>query len=252
MKRLAIFSAILLTGPAIGFAWADGPPCGCHGKLCHCMRGEPASPDCTPPCEQLRIGPLCTPEHTQKLIDSLANAADCCERIKAAKKLGCCLHANFCCNSEVLHALVHALTCDPCWKVRKAAAWSIAYQKARVPEGVAALYIASRLDHHYLVRDAANDALAVLLPAGRACFKDLLLATDVLIARVRDSYDPTNGHFPPNIPTLNRFQLILVFEHCCRVSRTKSVAASKRWMGNRAERSHLSSHGFRLPDGHLC
>src|SRR5207249_5284429 len=114
----------------------------------------------------------------------------CCDRIRAAEKLGSRLHADFCCDPEVLSALVRALHCDACWEVRKTAAWSIARQKARTEEGVLALYLASKLDPHFLVRDAATDALGILLVCRRACFKDVFGHGDEMIKTLRGHYKP--------------------------------------------------------------
>jgi hypothetical protein len=88
--------------------------------------------------------------------------SNCCERIKAAEKLGSRFHADFCCNPEVLTALIGALECDPCWEVRKAAAWAIFTQDARTEDGVLALYVASKADNHYMVRARAAEALDIL------------------------------------------------------------------------------------------
>jgi hypothetical protein len=79
---------------------------------------------------------------------------------------------------------------DPCWEVRRAAAWSIAYQKARTEEGVLALYLASKLDPHYLVRDAATDALSILLVCRRECFKDVFARGDELAKALQGKYRP--------------------------------------------------------------
>jgi hypothetical protein len=128
-------------------------------------------------------------EKAHRLIDQLAHGA-CCARIKAAKKLGCRLHADFCCAPEVLAALARALQCDSCWEVRRAAAWSIAMQDARVPVGVLALYVASKLDPHYLVRDKATEALGILLLCRESCFKTLLANADELVKRLRGKYRP--------------------------------------------------------------
>jgi hypothetical protein len=114
----------------------------------------------------------------------------CCDRIKAAENLGSRLHADFCCTPEVLSALTGALANDPCWEVRRAAAWSIAHQKARTEEGVLALYLASKLDPHYLVRDAANDALGILLVCRRECFKDVFAHGDEMVKALRGHYKP--------------------------------------------------------------
>ena len=90
----------------------------------------------------------------------------------------------------MLSALIHALQCDPCWEVRKAAAWSIASQQARTPAGVLSLYHASKLDPHYLVRDAAADALGVFLVCRRECFKDLFAQADEMVKTLPGKYKP--------------------------------------------------------------
>ena len=56
-----------------------------------------------------------------------------------------------------------ALECDTCWEVRKAAAWSITHQNARTRYAVMALYLAGKVDPHYMVRDAAKSALDILI-----------------------------------------------------------------------------------------
>jgi hypothetical protein len=122
----------------------------------------------------------------------------CCDRIKAAEKLGCRLTVDFCCNPEVLGALAQALQCDSCWEVRVAAAWSIAHQNARTNLGVMSLYLASKLDPHYLVRDAAKDALDVLLVCRRDCFKDLFATLDELAKTLK-------GHYKPGSPECLQF-----------------------------------------------
>jgi hypothetical protein len=92
----------------------------------------------------------------------------------------------------VLNGLVHALMADSCWEVRREAAWAIYYQNARVPQGLVALYVASKLDRHAMVRDAASRALDVLTLCRKECYRDLYLAADKLIVRIRPDYDPTN------------------------------------------------------------
>jgi hypothetical protein len=136
---------------------------------------------------------ICSDEHCRCLIEKLCSD-DCHERVAAARKLGCRLHADFCHCPEVLEALVKALTCDTCWRVREAAAWSIAMQDARTPLGVAALYIASKADRHYLVRYKSDEALGILIRCRKDCYRDLFKGADVLIARIRPDYNPTNGN----------------------------------------------------------
>ena len=61
---------------------------------------------------------------------------------------------------------------------------------ARTDQGVMALYLASLIDPHYMVRDAANDALGVLLVCRRACFKDVFAAADDLAKQLKGKYKP--------------------------------------------------------------
>jgi hypothetical protein len=192
VKRLWCFAAAAALVLSAVSLWAGDS---CCGGRCHCIEPPaPHCPDCSDPCCGWRMPSLCSDEHVHKLIETLECSCDCHERICAARKLGCPLHADFCSCNDVLNALVKALTCDTCWEVRKTAAWGIAHQNARVPLGVAALYIASKLDHHYLVRDAAADALSILIRCRNDCFKDLFKAADVLIVRIRADYNPTNGN----------------------------------------------------------
>lgn len=107
---------------------------------------------------------LCLPwyeSHTAKLLEELDDCHYRC-RADAAHKLGSKLHTDFCCQPKIVGALVHTLQCDPCYVVRKKAAYAIAYQGIHDRCGWSALYLASRLDPHYLVRDGAADALKVL------------------------------------------------------------------------------------------
>ncbi len=191
MKHLlGMGAAALLALVAASHSWAAG----CCKDKCHCITPPPADcPDCSDPCcHKCRIGCPFGAEHTQKLKDQLCDG-NCCERVKAVKKLGCCLHADICKCPDVVSAIVHALQCDTCWEVRREAALALMHQNARVPHAVVALYIASRIDRHYMVRDGALMALDVLLVCRRDCYKDIFLAADRLILRVRKDYDPTNG-----------------------------------------------------------
>lgn len=188
MKRLLFLSVVALLGTALP-SWAG--TCGaCCNKGIHCE--EPPAPDCqdcSDPCCHRHHFCTMSPEHAHQLIGELCSGC-CCDRIKAVKKLG---HADFCSDPEVLQALVRALLCDTCWEVRQTAAWSIAHQGARTRLGVMALYLSSKLDHHYMVRDAAVDALEVLLVCRRDCYKDLFAAADELAKTVKADYDPTKG-----------------------------------------------------------
>jgi hypothetical protein len=107
--------------------------------------------------------------------------------------LGSRLHADFCCDPEVLVALVHALQCDKNWVIRQKAAWAIQRQGARTEYGVLALYLASKLDPHFLVRDAAADALAILIVGRQPCYKELFHQADDLAKKLKPMYKPTKG-----------------------------------------------------------
>lgn len=193
MKRILIFTLALLalvgwtTAPvrAAGLCCKDRSPCKPIPPTTTC-------PDCSSACEHWRLPALAGPEHARKLLDQLCHGISC-ERLKAAKKLGCCLHADICQCPDVVNGLVKALTCDNYYEVRRAAAWSLTYQRARVPQAILALYVASKLDHHYVVRDTAGMALDILTLGRRDCYRDLYLAADRLIVRLRPDYDPTNG-----------------------------------------------------------
>lgn len=189
MKRILFLSGVALVGLATPSAFGGPFACCNHGVTCITPPAE--CPDCSCPCDRGHHRCSCRKtEHARKLIDQLNSCNDCCERIKAAEKLGHRLHADFCCDPEVLSALVHALLCDPCWEVRKAAAWSIAHQNARTEQGVMALALSSRIDPHYLVRDAATDALAVLLVCRVSCFKQTFAAADEIAKKLKGKYKP--------------------------------------------------------------
>lgn len=163
-------------------------------KGCKCITPPAADcPDCSEPCcTKHRVHTVFGEDHAQKLIDAAGHGC-CKDRIKAVKKLGHHLHADFCCNPDVLAALVKALLCDTCWEVRRAAAWSITKQNARVPQGILALYLASKLDPHFLVRDGAAEALDVLVVCRRDCYQDLFKNGDELVKQLRGKYQPTSG-----------------------------------------------------------
>jgi hypothetical protein len=180
MKRLFVLTVAAMLGVSAS-AWAGSLFCN-HGV--HCITPPcPDCPDCGCPCDH-RL-PALFGGHADKTICELNSAECCCDRIKAAKKLGCRLHADFCANPEVLSALIAALQCDPCWEVRREAAWAIAMQGARTEQGVLALYIASKLDHHYLVRDRAAEGLDILTVCRKACYVELLKNADNLIKDLR-------------------------------------------------------------------
>jgi hypothetical protein len=109
----------------------------------------------------------------------------CCERIEAARKLGNRLHADFCDDPAVLSALIAALRCDPCWEVRRTAAWSIMLQGARTHDGVLALYVQSKVDPHYLVRKRAAEALDILTVCRGDCFNDVYTEGDTMVKALK-------------------------------------------------------------------
>jgi hypothetical protein len=129
-------------------------------------------------------------KETPVLIERLLRCANSEIRKKAADKLGCRVCADFCKTPEVLTALIAALHCDACWEVRRAAATSIRSQNARTPQALLALYIASRLDPHYLVRERANESIDILLVLQRPCYKQLFKDADELIKQLRGKYKP--------------------------------------------------------------
>jgi hypothetical protein len=182
MKRLlalAVVPLLVFTAPAFGGLFC------CMGGHCICPPC-PECPDCSCPCDQGHHH--CSEwknKHSQEIICTLTTSCECCERIKAAEKLGCRLHADFCCCPEVLNALIGALECDPCWEVRRAAAWSILGQNARTEDGVLALYIASKIDPHYLVRARAAEALDILTLCRKECFKCTYERADELIKELK-------------------------------------------------------------------
>jgi hypothetical protein len=181
MRRTAGLSTLAVLALAAP-AWAG------FGLCCkpHCIVAPPpACPDCPCPCDHRLSLTLFGPEHARKLSETLSCGDCCCERIHAAKKLGCRLHADYCCDPCVLDALVGALLCDPCWEVRRAAAWSLMLQNARTDRAVRALYLSSKLDPHYMVRSRAAEALDILTLCRRGCFKELYASADELIKQLR-------------------------------------------------------------------
>jgi hypothetical protein len=192
MKRLFSLTLAALFGLA---ATAMAGPFAAHCCQPQCITPPPPNcPDCSCPCDHGLHITLGGCEHVQKLLEDL-HACTCCERIRAVKKLGHHLHADFCNNPEVLDALINALQCDPCWEVRDAAAWAILGQKARTEKAVLALYIASKLDPHYIVRTDAADALDILTLGYKECFTDTIASAGQLISDLKKSgYKPGSAN----------------------------------------------------------
>lgn len=164
-----------------------GPNCG------HCLVPPPPfCPKCTSPCNECRLC-LCPTWHAkeaQTWIERLLSCPNFEGRKKAASKLGCRWHADFCQTPEVLTALIAALHCDGCWEVRREAATALRQQNARTPQALLALYIASQLDPHYLVRERATESINILLVLQRSCYKQLFKDADELIKKLRGKYKP--------------------------------------------------------------
>lgn len=190
MKRILYLplAALLVLAPAAH----AGHLFSCCNAGIHCTVPPVECPDCADACPHC----LCLPWQSacaEKLIDQLGHAECSCERIKAADKLGCRLYANWGCTPEIVDALVGALECDTCWEVRQAAGWSLALQGARTQYVVLALYMASRLDHNYRVRDTARQALTVLVPCNlETCYGKVFLSVDQAAKQLRPYYNPTN------------------------------------------------------------
>jgi hypothetical protein len=185
MRRTLTLGLAALLGLAAP-AWAGGL---LHGGCCPDCKPIPPTecPDCSCPCEGHRMHLCLFKEgHAQQYIDTLADcSSDCCERVKAAKKLGSRLHADFCAEPCVLDALIAALLTDPCWEVRRAAAWAILGQDARTERAVLALYVSSKMDPHYMVRSRAAEALDILTVCRADCYKDLYTTADKLIVELK-------------------------------------------------------------------
>ncbi len=94
-------------------------------------------------------------------------------------------------STYVLDALLRALQCDPCWEVRRQAAWSLMLQNARTEPTVLALYLSARIDPHYMVRIRAAEALDILTLGKEECYKELYKAADPLLVVLRSKgYQP--------------------------------------------------------------
>jgi hypothetical protein len=176
---LAIGALMALAAPS----WAGLPCLGCPGPDCRPIPCE-GCPDCSCPCDHRLPLTLFGSSHAQALIEKL-HSCESCDRLEAARKLGCRLHADFCKDPCVLQALIEALHCDPCFEVRRAAAWSIGLQDARTEEAVLALYVQSKVDPHYLVRVRAAEALDILIRCRLGCFKATFEQGDALVKELK-------------------------------------------------------------------
>src|SRR4051812_45443874 len=158
MRRILTAStlALLALGASVQAGWLCCNP--------HC-------PDCSPPCDH-RLNLILFGGHAAQYCADLSSG-DLCTRVKAAKKLGYRLHADFCQDPGVLDTLIGALLCDASWEVRREAAWSIFLQDARTDQGVLALYISSKLDPERRVRLRASEALEFLTVCRTDCYKGL-------------------------------------------------------------------------------
>jgi hypothetical protein len=190
--------ARIAVGVVIAWAIASAVWAGDHDKCCgpgcgHCIVPPPPfCPPCTCPCDECRFRPCpaLSAKEAPIWIDHLLRCSNFQGRKKAAAKLGCRWHADFCQTPEVLTALIAALHCDACWEVRRIAATSLREQNARTPQAILSLYLASKLDPHYLVRERANESIDILLVLQRPCYKQLFKDADELVKKLRGKYKP--------------------------------------------------------------
>lgn len=182
MKRIVAVAWMVL---GIGASWAAAGETNLGCKT-HCtVPPPPREPDCAACSCNHRLCLCVFPEsHTRELIEQSA-CDEFCKRVSAVKKLGCRWHADYCRDGAVLDALLRALQCDSCWEVRRGAAWSLMQQNARTNATVLALYLASKLDPHYLVRTRASEALDILTVGKQECYEELYKAADALIGVLR-------------------------------------------------------------------
>jgi hypothetical protein len=188
MKRFAILAALTvltISKPA----WSIGFVCCNKGIHCICPPPE-CCPDCTP-CEGHHHQWPGQCERANEYIEQL-QANCCCDRIKAARKFWHRWNGDVCCDPAVEPALLHALLCDPCWEVREAAASALLFQHDNQPSAVVALFVSSKMDHHYLVRSKSGEALDIVLLCRRPCFKDLFgdVGKQLLAALAKAGFRP--------------------------------------------------------------
>ncbi len=110
---------------------------------------------------------------------------------KAAEKLGCWLRTDAAACPQVVCSLVYVLQCDSCWDVRREAAWSIARQKVDDQLGYMVLYLAMKLDPHWMVRDAAANALKVVeTQLSPGCIREWKAAAAAIEPKCKPYYKP--------------------------------------------------------------
>lgn len=161
-----------------------------HGIRCY----EPLSPEpcvCEDPCA--KRWHLCLPGQSARTAKLLEQLHDCHYRCReeAAHKLGSRVHTDFCRHREIVPALVHTLQCDPCWVVRRAAAKALGYQVVADQFAWSALFLASRLDPHYLVREQAADSLTIIqTQITPACIKEWRAEAEAFEKQMKGKYKP--------------------------------------------------------------
>ena len=154
-------------------------------------------------------------QHTAMLLTMLSDPDECC-RIEAAKKLGCCLNANAATCPQLAPALVSALQCDPSWKVRERAAWSIAYQNVANRCGWTSLFVASKLDPHWMVRDSAANALKVVqTQVSTDCIRQWTVEAKAIVKQFKGSYQP------------GKIDCAQVFAACCGAQQAEPTPAAE-------------------------
>jgi hypothetical protein len=182
MRRLFVLALPALVGLAAAARAGDGDG---KCKTRYLVPPPADNPSCPCPCDKRMSLCVMGRDHAHKYVDKLSCDQPCCARIKAVKKLGNRLCADFCKDPDVLNALLDALYFDSCWKVRRAAAWSIFGQRAFSDEALLALYISSKLDPHYLVRVRAAEALDLLTLCRKCCYKGIYEYGDEFIKELR-------------------------------------------------------------------
>jgi len=189
MKRSMILAGVTLLA-VCQTAWSIGFVCCNKGIHCICPPPE-CCPDCCT-CEGHHHTSEAQAARADKYVHELECADCCCDRITAARKLAHRWNGDVCCDPQVEPALIHALLCDPCWEVREAAASALLFQHDNQPPAVVALFVSSKLDHHYLVRAKSGEALDIVLLCRRACFKDLLgdMGKQLLAALAKAGFRP--------------------------------------------------------------